>query len=226
MIFSSKLQGVPKRRRGATIAATNPFAAKAAEEADLFLAPLGAKGIKLHIQSGEGDCGVSTFLPQDAMPKAIFPRCTRSGNLELWRNPSDHCIDGVQVVGHAGQPLALASRAQKAASHLEMLLQSWQTQYLAPLWPELLMKAESTSTAAERQPDPFVIQERSEASKVLLFSGNSSAAWELLPGIESAEPQGQKDVLAVCVPSFEKEPSVLLVDLKDLSVQQLRFSVS
>lgn len=46
MIFSSKLQGVPKRRRGATIAATNPFAAKAAEEADLFLAPLGAKGIK------------------------------------------------------------------------------------------------------------------------------------------------------------------------------------
>lgn len=46
MIFGSKLQGVPKRRRGATIAATNPFAAKAAEEADLFLAPLGAKGIK------------------------------------------------------------------------------------------------------------------------------------------------------------------------------------
>ena len=45
-IKKSNLQGVPKRRRGATIAATNLFAAKAAEEADLFLAPLGAKGIK------------------------------------------------------------------------------------------------------------------------------------------------------------------------------------
>jgi len=217
----------PKRRRGGfgSLAATELTVA--VEEADLFLAPLGVKGMTLHIQSGEGDCGVSTFLPQEPIPRAIFPRCTRSGNLELRRNPSDHCIAGLQVVGHSGQPLALASRnAPKGApvSHMDMLLQSWQSQYLAPLWPELLMKADAVP---ERQDDPFGIKLRPEAQKVLLFSGNSPGArWELAPGLDSAEPLGQKDVLAVCIPKFQEEPTILLVDSEDLSVQQLRFSVS
>ncbi|CAL1156494.1 unnamed protein product [Cladocopium goreaui] len=219
--------GGPKRRRGGfgSLAATELTVA--VEEADLFLAPLGVKGMTLHIQSGEGDCGVSTFLPQEPIPRAIFPRCTRSGNLELRRNPSDHCIAGLQVVGHSGQPLALASRnAPKGApvSHMDMLLQSWQSQYLAPLWPELLMKADAVP---ERQDDPFGIKLRPEAQKVLLFSGNSPGArWELAPGLDSAEPLGQKDVLAVCIPKFQEEPTILLVDSEDLSVQQLRFSVS
>lgn len=34
---------------------------------------------QVRVKPPVGDCGVSTFLPQDAMPKAIFPRCTRQG---------------------------------------------------------------------------------------------------------------------------------------------------
>eukprot|EP00439_Symbiodinium_sp_Y106_P024977 s5916_g3.t1 len=67
--------GRPKRPR-VPEKAQRSFAAAAADEADLFLAPLSCQ-LKLCILSGEGDCGVSRRLPQPALPFAIFPRCRR-----------------------------------------------------------------------------------------------------------------------------------------------------
>ncbi|CAK9059717.1 unnamed protein product [Durusdinium trenchii] len=218
-------EGAPKRRRFST-AAEAP-AAQRADEADLFLAPL-AQRLRLYVQTGEGDCGVSTFLPQRAMPRSIFPRSVRSGKLHLWPNPNSCCLGGLQVVGHAGQPLALALRhSSKGEKQMDWLLKSWQKQHLAPLWPELLMnKAEVAAPRRAAAPNAFNIDLSPEAEKVLLFSGNSkSAEWELIAGEESASPLGQKDVLSVCIPSFQEEPCILLVDSQDLSVQMLKFAV-
>ncbi|CAK9059708.1 unnamed protein product [Durusdinium trenchii] len=223
-------EGAPKRRRFST-AAEAP-AAQRADEADLFLAPL-AQRLRLYVQTGEGDCGVSTFLPQRAMPRSIFPRSVRSGKLHLWPNPNSCCLGGLQVVGHAGQPLALALRhSSKGEKQMDWLLKSWQKQHLAPLWPELLMnKAEVAAPRRAAAPNAFNIDlspeaQATQAEKVLLFSGNSkSAEWELIAGEESASPLGQKDVLSVCIPSFQEEPCILLVDSQDLSVQMLKFAV-
>ncbi|CAK9059715.1 unnamed protein product [Durusdinium trenchii] len=231
-------EGAPKRRRFST-AAEAP-AAQRADEADLFLAPL-AQRLRLYVQTGEGDCGVSTFLPQRAMPRSIFPRSVRSGKLHLWPNPNSCCLGGLQVVGHAGQPLALALRpgrldldvwdgmppfesampghSSKGEKQMDWLLKSWQKQHLAPLWPELLMnKAEVAAPRRAAAPNAFNIDLSPEAEKVLLFSGNSkSAEWELIAGEESASPLGQKDVLSVCIPSFQEEPCILLVDSQALA---------
>ncbi|CAJ1353273.1 unnamed protein product [Effrenium voratum] len=198
--------------------------AAAAEEADLFLAPLSCR-MRLCLQSGEGDCGVSAMLPQPAMPRAIFPRCRC--NLELWSNPASQVISKVQVVGHAGQPLALAlreaARGAKPRSAAEIQLQCWREQYLAPVWPDLLApKARCGSSA---RPDPFSIELSREASKVLLFAGNCKAPqWEFLPASSEStrKRHEEKDVLAICVPDFTEDPSILLIN-EDLSVQLIKF---
>ncbi|CAE8581597.1 unnamed protein product, partial [Polarella glacialis] len=65
-------------------------AVAAADEADLFLAPLAFAGLTLSILSGEGDCGVNSALPQPPLPGALLPRCRGSNRLELWANPCCH----------------------------------------------------------------------------------------------------------------------------------------
>lgn len=67
--------------------------------------------LRLLVQSGEGDAGVTSFLPQPMMPKVIFPRTyrrgrglpflveRRTGRLDLWRNPGGRSLAGVQASG-------------------------------------------------------------------------------------------------------------------------------
>ncbi|CAE7598102.1 unnamed protein product [Symbiodinium sp. CCMP2592] len=204
--------GRPKRPR-VPEKAQRSFAAAAADEADLFLAPLSCQ-LKLCILSGEGDCGVSRRLPQPALPFAIFPRCRRSGNLELWTNPLCRLEGELQVVGHAGQPLQLALRnASEPTTALEALLDCWRRQYLAPKWPEFLLDRDCLQVFRRSSglSDPFAIPTPEEggagARRVVLFSGNcEAAAWERL-----SEPLlgGSVEVAALCVPDFTVEPALL-----------------
>eukprot|EP00913_Durusdinium_trenchii_P016657 g15656.t1 len=101
------------------------------------------------------------------MPRSIFPRSVRSGKLHLWPNPNSCCLGGLQVVGHAGQPLALALRhSSKGEKQMDWLLKSWQKQHLAPLWPELLMnKAEVAAPRRAAAPNAFNIDLSPEAEK-------------------------------------------------------------
>ncbi|CAJ1353274.1 unnamed protein product [Effrenium voratum] len=164
-------------------------------------------------------------LPHAAMPSK-WRRPSRC-NLELWSNPASQVISKVQVVGHAGQPLALAlreaARGAKPRSAAEIQLQCWREQYLAPVWPDLLApKARCGSSA---RPDPFSIELSREASKVLLFAGNCKAPqWEFLPASSEStrKRHEEKDVLAICVPDFTEDPSILLIN-EDLSVQLIKF---
>ncbi|CAJ1353271.1 unnamed protein product [Effrenium voratum] len=195
--------------------------AAAAEEADLFLAPLSCR-MRLCLQSGEGLRGDSTKFTTSSI-LSLASRC----NLELWSNPASQVISKVQVVGHAGQPLALAlreaARGAKPRSAAEIQLQCWREQYLAPVWPDLLApKARCGSSA---RPDPFSIELSREASKVLLFAGNCKAPqWEFLPASSEStrKRHEEKDVLAICVPDFTEDPSILLIN-EDLSVQLIKF---
>ncbi|CAE7468636.1 POLD2 [Symbiodinium natans] len=227
----SCLGGRPKRPRlPVSEKARRSFAAAAADEADLFLGPL-ACHLRLCIMSGEGDCGVSTRLPQLAPPFAIFPRCRRTGNLELWANPHCHVEGDLQVVGHAGQPLQLALRnASEPATALDTLVACWHRRHLAPRWPEFLVDKERLQAFREScgsgLSDPFAIPAAPQAcGRAVLFAGNcGEATWERVsgPGVEGAN----EEAAVICIPDFTEEPSLLLLNVQDLTIKPVRFRVA
>ncbi|CAE7606036.1 pold2, partial [Symbiodinium sp. CCMP2456] len=171
--------GRPKRPRVPSEKVQRSFAAAAADEADLFLAPLSCQ-LKLCILSGEGDCGVSRRLPQPALPFAIFPRSRRSGNLELWTNPFCRAEGELQVVGHAGQPLHLALRnASEPTTALKSLLDCWRRQYLAPKWPEFLLDRDCSWIPSSSHKRPRLVEFSSSRATASRPPGSGSASLSL-----------------------------------------------
>mmetsp|Transcript_44631 Transcript_44631/g.142246 ORF Transcript_44631/g.142246 Transcript_44631/m.142246 type:complete len:307 (-) Transcript_44631:340-1260(-) len=168
-------------------------------EADAFFARLAAS-MRVEVMPGRGD-PTSLSLPQLPLHPHLFKQVRECRNFRSVTNPYECQLDGVNVLGHSGQPVEDLLRCTQLGSPLEALATCLGVSHLAPTAPDTL----------ETQPftvgDPFVMGEVPH----VLFSGCHERAehqWQ-------ASSRGEGGTLCVCVPAFCRQPALVLVNLRN-----------
>lgn len=159
------------------------------------------------------------LLPQQPMHQCMFPVCSRDRNFQSVTNPYDCQLAGRRVLGTSGQNVNDVMRNSRIETPLEVLRLLMRWSHLAPTAPDTLACFPFYNS------DPFVIGgggegEGDEDCPHLLFAGNvgdGKFATDVHVGSD-----GQRTRL-VCVPSFEREHSVAVVNLRTLECVELEF---
>ena len=174
---------------------------------DQFLTAV-SSAIPVDLMPGSDD-PCNFLLPQQPFHTSLLPHSSQLATLNLCTNPYCCDVDGVRIVGSAGQPLDDMQRYVPSDDRLATLVRSLEFQHLAPTAPDTL-----GCYPFERR-DPFVINECPH----LYFAGNQ-------PRFESKAvigPEGQR-VRVVLVPDFAKEHTCVLVSLDTLECTPISFA--
>nr|CAD7406319.1 unnamed protein product [Timema poppensis] len=184
---------------------------------DTFLEQL-TRCIDVDLMPGEFDPS-NHMLPQLPMHYCMFPKVwqlhqlpptARYKTLHGVSNPY-HCeVGGRRFLGTSGQPLDDIARYSKLEDPLEILEQTLEWGHLSPTSPDTL------SCYPYYKEDPFIITECPD----VYFAGNQPRfQTKLYEG-----PEGQR-VRLICIPSFIKTHSCVMVDLATLEVTPFRVRV-
>jgi DNA polymerase delta subunit 2 len=176
---------------------------------DQFLTAVAA-AIPVDLIPGADD-PCSFLLPQQPLHACMLPQSSRLSSLNLCTNPYCADVDGVRILGTAGQPLDDMQRYLPHEDRMRTLERSLEFQHLAPTAPDTL----GCYAYDDASSDPFVVRECPH----IYFAGNQ-------PRFESKlveGPAGQR-VRAIMVPDFSKDRTCVLVDLKTLECQPIVFS--
>nr|CAD7262162.1 unnamed protein product [Timema shepardi] len=177
---------------------------------DTFLEQL-TRCIDVDLMPGEFDPS-NHMLPQLPMHYCMFPKTARYKTLHGVSNPY-HCeVGGRRFLGTSGQPLDDIARYSKLEDPLEILEQTLEWGHLSPTSPDTL------SCYPYYKEDPFIITECPD----VYFAGNQPRFQTKL--YEGACPKGQR-VRLICIPSFIKTHSCVMVDLATLEVTPFRVRV-
>ncbi|TYZ66095.1 hypothetical protein PybrP1_013019, partial [[Pythium] brassicae (nom. inval.)] len=171
-------------------------------------------------------------LPQQSFHPCLFPRSARFASFRAVTNPYEAEIGGVGFFGHAGQPLdsllqctmrSTAGADEVAAEKggggsmetdaddgaLDCLESCLHWRHAAPTAPDLV------ACFPIANDDPFIL----ETCPHVLFAGNQKRfSTRLATGSQNEQ------VRLISVPSFAETSTIVLVDLKDLSLHSRRDS--
>jgi len=151
------------------------------------------------------------LLPQQPFHPCMLPQSSQLSTLNLCTNPYCCEIDGVAVLGSAGQPLDDMQRYVPGDDRMKTLARSLEFQHLAPTAPDTL----GCYPFEDKPDDPFVVR----TSPHIYFAGNQ-------PRFEASfveGPAGQR-VRTIMVPDFQREHTCVLVSLDTLECKPLVFS--
>jgi DNA polymerase delta subunit 2 len=177
-------------------------------ETDAVLAQLAAV-LPVDLMPGCED-PTNLSLPQMAMHTFLFPKAKACRDFRLATNPHQAEVEGLRILGHAGQPVEDLLRCTRLDSSLQALTMSLEAQHLAPTAPDTLAAPPFSES------DPFVIENPPD---VLFSGGHASAAYEWRQVTGATKP-----TLCLCVPALSQQPAVVLVSLSDLrDVQVVSF---
>ncbi|KFH11453.1 DNA polymerase epsilon subunit B protein [Toxoplasma gondii VAND] len=196
------------------------------QEADVFLSQLAAS---VPVDLMPGDADPTTFsLPQQPLHGALLPISRTYGSIRAVSNPHAFALDQIRFIGSAGQPVSNVC-AFSDLRPLEALRLCTEARCLAPTAPD------SLSLYPFVKDDPCCIAPPDYHH--VYFSGNhDSLSFERMTrtgGEEQAD--GQMDVdsdqdkegpLLLCIPSFAKTKTLVLVDLQSLSVHPVHLVVA
>ncbi|RLN93853.1 hypothetical protein BBJ28_00002408 [Nothophytophthora sp. Chile5] len=165
-------------------------------------------------------------LPQQSFHPCLFPRSSHFKSFRCVTNPYEAQIGGVQLFGHAGQPLRSMLQCtlpkdaaeddegdvsmtteqdkdeQEQERALDCLQQCLEWRHAAPTTPDLV------ACFPMANDDPFIL----ETCPHVLFAGNQPRfSTRLVKGANGQE------VRLITVPSFAETSTIVLLDLKDLS---------
>ena len=104
------------------------------------------------------------LLPQQPFHPCMLPQASQLATLNLCTNPYCCDIDGVRVLGTAGQPLDDMQRCLPGDDRLKTLQRSLEFQHLAPTAPDTL----GCYPFANKEEDPFVVRQCPH----IFFAGN------------------------------------------------------
>lgn len=168
-------------------------------EVDATLVELASK-VPVDVLPGR-DEPTNLSLPQKAMLPHLFPRAQGCSGLRLAGNPYEREVGGMQILGHAGQPVNDILRCSSISEPVHALTLTLEAMHVAPTAPDTL------ATQPFVESDPFII----DVMPHLFFSGGHSRAgheWR-------ACARGDSGTQCVCVPSFHDHPAIVLVNLRD-----------
>ncbi|PFH38465.1 DNA polymerase epsilon subunit B protein [Besnoitia besnoiti] len=202
-----------------TSASSNASLKAVLQEADLFLSQL-ASSLPVDLMPGDRD--PTTFsLPQQPLHGALFPTSRAYSSIHGVSNPHAFSIDKVRFIGSSGQPVANIC-AFSDLSPLEALRLCAEGRCLAPTAPDTL------SLYPFVKDDPFCIAEDADYQHAYFSANHEELSFARLrrTGTGAGEMESYANAdgegpLLLCVPSFAKSSTLVLVDIQSLAVYPL-----
>ncbi|GLG95569.1 DNA polymerase delta small subunit [Gryllus bimaculatus] len=163
--------------------------------------------IDVDVMPGEHD-PANHMLPQQPLHFCMFPKANTFETLHCKTNPYECEVANCRVLGTSGQPVNDVAAYSKVEDPLTILQQTLEWGHIAPTCPDTL------SGFPYYDEDPFIITECPD----VYFAGNQPAfQTKLYEG-----PEGQRTRL-VCIPSFAKTHSCVVVELNSLDCYPVSF---
>ncbi len=147
-------------------------------------------------------------LPQQPFNPCLFPQSQIWESFNCVTNPYQCSVDGITLLGTSGQPIADLEKYVTSKEPIELLEDTLSWAHMAPTAPDTL----GCYPFYDRE--PFII----EAAPHIYFTGNSTKFASKL-----VDHGSEGKTLLICVPSFATTSSLVLVDLHDLTCQELFF---
>ncbi|CAE7192089.1 Pol31 [Symbiodinium natans] len=183
--------------------------AAALRQMDTEMLPLvEAKSVQVMPSYGEP---TNASMPQLPFHRSLFQLSSSSGFRPVG-NPCSLNFDGLEVLGHSGEPVKDLLRCTQLQP-MQALQKCLEARHLAPTAPDTLL------TQPFEDSDPFVL----ESVPHILFSGGHDKA------VQAWHPcaRGGGGTQCICVPAFHLQPAVVLVNLRDpRDVRVEEFSVT
>lgn len=200
-----KLQ--PKPKYGKSVDYSSDI--DAIKELDDLLEQL-AKTVDVDIMPGEFD-PTTHSLPQQALHKCLFPKASRYTTFHSVPNPHIFEIDGYVIAGTSGQPIDDIQRYCTLNNPIDVLEKTLEWAHLVPTAPDTLACYPYDIT------DPFILKNRPH----IYFAGNQPEFQSKLKSYNSGY-----NTRLICIPSFAKTNTCVMVNLKTLNSQPISFKVS
>ncbi|KXZ42854.1 POLD2 protein [Gonium pectorale] len=198
----------PYSRQAAGAAALQPV-----RDLDMVLSELAA-GLPVDVMPGPED-PANVALPQQPMHRCLFPASGGYGSFVRATNPHEFESEGVRLLGSSGQNLDDMAKYCNVRDRLDLMERSLACRHLAPTAPDTLTCYPFHDT------DPFIL----ESSPHVYFVGNQPAFATRLTEAPQAGAGGAGGVAVrlVCVPSFARSGTIVLVNLRTLACHPVRF---
>eukprot|EP00922_Rhytidocystis_sp_ex-Travisia-forbesii_P056596 GHVS01083755.1.p1 GENE.GHVS01083755.1~~GHVS01083755.1.p1 ORF type:complete len:167 (-),score=7.80 GHVS01083755.1:234-734(-) len=161
---------------------------------------------------GDGD-PTNHSLPQQPLAQVLFSQAKRFKSFQSVTNPYRFELDGVRFLGCSGQAVEDICKFSDL-DELGALKLVAECRCIAPTAPDTLPSYPFKSK------DPFSMEEDDFPN--VIFSANHREYKSCRLESES----GEKGALLVCVPTFQLDGAVVLVDLYDLSVNLVRLGAT
>ncbi|XP_059483602.1 DNA polymerase delta subunit 2 [Neocloeon triangulifer] len=165
--------------------------------------------IDVDILPGEFD-PCSQMLPQQPFHPCIFPKSTMFNTLHLVTNPYKCEVGNCLILGSSGQPVSDIHSFCKVDNRLDVLENCIRWGHMAPTCPDTLYSYPCFHN------DPFMIEDCPD----IFFAGNQP---EFQTRTITTE-KGQR-VCLVCIPSFSKTQTAVMVNINTLDCHPLSFSI-
>ena len=177
--------------------------AAAVKVADATFAALAACA-EVHVMPGRDD-PTNLSLPQLPLHSHLFPRARGAGKsrFRCVSNPYSCSVDGLQLLGHSGQPVQDLLRCTRHGRPVDALHACLHAMHLAPTAPDTLPAPPFNGV------DPLVV---GAAPHVLFSGGHNKAAW--IWKATGSSP-GASGTMCICVPALLLQPAVVIVSLDD-----------
>ncbi|XP_073968406.1 DNA polymerase delta subunit 2 [Rhodnius prolixus] len=180
--------------------------------ADDLLAEL-TETVHVELMPGEFD-PTNLTLPQQPLHYKMFPKASEFSSLHGGTNPHCFQVENRLVAGSSGQPVRDIGRYSNLTDPLLALKSTLEWGHFAPTAPDTL------PCYPYYEEDPFILEEQPH----ILFSGNHEKFQTDLVKIDYGNGTSQKTRL-VCIPSFNKTRTCVVVDLTTLDCEKVCFNV-
>ncbi|GFE53104.1 DNA polymerase delta small subunit [Babesia ovis] len=174
-------------------------------QCDVYFAQLAAT-IPVDLMPGDSDPS-NRNLPQQPIHPTFLEHSKRYGTFQSTTNPYFFSVDGVRFLGTSGQAVK-GICDYSHLSELDALKLTASARFIAPTAPDTL--------GCHPEARVFNLTEDSEYPHVI-FSGNCNEYATDEMGKPGALPR------VICVPSFTRQPSIILVPLSTLQPRLIRF---
>ncbi|GFS16721.1 DNA polymerase delta subunit 2 [Elysia marginata] len=185
---------------------TSAGSVEAVKTLDEFLAQL-VTSVDVTILPGEFD-PTNFSLPQQPFHQCMLPVSSRYNTLHRQTNPCDLTVEGLRIMGTAGQPVEDIYRFSEMEDRLAMLENTLVWGHTAPTAPDTL------ACYPFVKEDPFIL---SECPHIYFAGCQQEYKSKIFKGASGQE------VLLLTVPRFSQSGTAVLVNLKSLEAQPISF---
>ncbi|KAJ2864439.1 DNA polymerase delta small subunit Cdc1 [Coemansia erecta] len=184
-------------------------AAKLVAQIDEYLADIAAS-VPLTVMPGKGD-PADVSIPQQPINRRMFGQCCQFSGFVSTTNPAWLNVDGVEILGTAGQNIDdLRRYSVKGESACLLAAESLRWRHIAPTAPDTLWCYPFTDR------DPFIL----EHSPHVYVVGNQPVADCAWAGDADAARSARTRVLAV--PVFKDSHQIMLLNLRTMECSAVR----